>query len=76
VPAFRNGALPAINGVQARTQVRHDSDAQAALNEAHHVAALTALSPSDILATVEDLVTQVPDGRHYPVDELMAHGLR
>jgi hypothetical protein len=76
VPAFRNGALPAINGVQARTQVRHDSDAQAALNEAHHVAALTALSPSDILATVEDLVAQLLDGRHHPVDELMAHGLR
>ena len=54
----------------------HDREAQAALNEAHPVAALTALSPSDILATVEDLVAQRLDGRHHPVDELMAHGLR
>jgi hypothetical protein len=37
---------------------------------------LTALSPSDILNTVEDLVAQLLDGRHHPVDELMAHGLR
>jgi hypothetical protein len=34
LPAFRNGALPAINGVKERTQVSHDIDAQAALNEA------------------------------------------
>jgi hypothetical protein len=53
VPAFRNGALPAINGVQERTQVSHDTDAQAALNEARHAAALKARSPSDALATEE-----------------------
>jgi hypothetical protein len=56
--------------------VRHDSDAQAKLNEARHARALTALSPSDVLATVEDLVAQMGDVRHPPVDELVAHGPR
>ena len=54
----------------------HDSDAQAELNEARHAAALKALSPSDVLATVDDLVAPMRDGRHHPVDELVAHGLR
>ena len=54
----------------------HDSDAQAELNEACHAAALKALSPSDVLATVGDLVAQMLDGRHHPVDELVAHGLQ
>jgi hypothetical protein len=76
VPAFRNGALPAINGVKERTQVSHDLDAQAELNEARHAAALKVLSPSDVLATVYDLVAQMLDVRHYPVYELVAHGLR
>jgi hypothetical protein len=76
VPAFRNGALPAINGVKERTQVSHDSDAQAALNEARHARVLKALSPSDVLATVDDLVAQMLDARHHPVDELEAHGPR
>jgi hypothetical protein len=76
VPAFRNGALPAIIGVQERTQVSHDSDARAELNEARHARALKALSPSDVLATVEDLVAQLLEARHHPVDELVAHGLR
>jgi hypothetical protein len=56
--------------------VSHDSDAQAELNEARHAAALKALSPSDVLATVDDLVAQMLDVRHHPVDELVAHGLR
>jgi hypothetical protein len=76
LPAFRNGALPAINGVQGRTEVSHDSDTQAALNEARHADALKALSPSDVLATVDDLAAQMLDARHHPVDELVAHGLR
>jgi hypothetical protein len=76
VPAFRNGTLPAIIGVQEWTQVRHGSDAQAARNEARHARALKALSPSEVLATVDDLVAQLLEARHYPVDEPMAHGPR
>ena len=76
MPAFRNGALPAINGVQGRTEVSHDTDAQAALNEARHADAWKALSPSEVLATVDDLVAQMLDARHHPVDELEAHGPR
>ena len=75
-PAFRNGALSAINGVQERTQGSHDTDAQAALNEARYARALKALSPSDVLAAVDDLVAQMLDARHHPVDELEAHGPR
>jgi hypothetical protein len=56
--------------------VSHDIDAQAELNEARHADALKALSPSDVLATVEDLVAQMLEARHHPVDELVAHGLR
>jgi hypothetical protein len=76
VSAFRNGAPPAINRVQERTRVRHDTDAQAALHEARHARALKARSPSDVLATVGDLVAQLPEARHHPVDELVAHGPR
>jgi hypothetical protein len=76
VPAFRNGALPAIIGVKERTQGSHDIDAQAELNEARHADALKALCPSDVLATVEDLVAQMLEARHHPVYEPVAHGLR
>jgi hypothetical protein len=76
VPAFRNGALPAIIGVQERTRVSHDSEAQAALHEARHADALKARSPSDVLATVDDLVAQLLEARHHPVDALVAHGPR
>ncbi len=51
----------------------HDTDAQAELNEARHVRALKALSLSDVLATKDDLVAQMLDARHHPVDELEAH---
>jgi hypothetical protein len=44
--------------------------------EARHVRALKALSLSDVLATVDDLVAQMLDARHHPVDELVAHGPR
>jgi hypothetical protein len=39
--------------------VSDDSDAQAELNEACHADALKALSPNDVLATVDDLVAQM-----------------
>ena len=37
---------------------------------------LKALRPSDVLATVDDLVAQMLEARHHPVDELEAHGPR
>ena len=54
----------------------HDTDAQAELNEARHARALTAFSPSDVLATVDDLAAQMLEARHHPVYELVAHGPR
>jgi hypothetical protein len=56
--------------------VSHDIDAQAERNEARHARALKALSLSDVLATKDDLVAQMLDARHHPVDELEAHGPR
>jgi hypothetical protein len=53
--------------------VRHGTDAQAARNEARHARALKALCPSAVLATVDELAAQIPDARHRPVDELVAH---
>ncbi len=54
----------------------HDTDAQAELNEARHARALKALSPGDVLATVDDLAAQIPDARHHPLYDLVAHCLR
>ena len=71
LPAFRNGALAAINGVKERPQVSYDSDAQAALNEARHARVLKALSPSDVLATVDDLVAQMLEARHHHRSEMV-----
>jgi hypothetical protein len=56
--------------------VSHGTDAQAELNEARHARALTAFSPSDVLATVDDLAAQMLEARHHPVYELVAHGPR
>jgi hypothetical protein len=54
--------------------VRHGTNAQAERNEARHARALKALCPSNVLATVDELAAQIPDVRHHPVDELVAHG--
>ena len=51
----------------------YDLDARAELNEARHARALKALSPSDVLATEDNLVAQMLDARHHPVYELVAH---
>jgi hypothetical protein len=56
--------------------VSHGTDAQAELNEARHARALKARSPSDVLASVDDLAAQLPEARHHPVNELVAHGPR
>ena len=54
----------------------HDTGVQAELNEARHARALKALSPSDVLATVDDLAARIPDARHHPLYDLVAHCLR
>jgi len=54
----------------------HDTDAQAELNEERHERALKALSPSDALATVDELVAQILDARHHPLYDLVAHCLQ
>jgi hypothetical protein len=56
--------------------VSHDIDAQAELNEARHACALKALSSSDVPAAEDDLVAQMLDARHHPVDKLEAHSPR
>jgi hypothetical protein len=53
--------------------VSYDLDARAELNEARHARALKALSPSDVLATEDNLVAQMLDARHHPSYELVAH---
>lgn len=57
-------------------RLSHDTDAQAEFNEARHARALKALSPSDVLAAVDDLAAQVPDARHHPLYDLVVHCLR
>jgi hypothetical protein len=54
----------------------HDTDAQAELNEARHARALKALSPGDVLATVDDLVAQFLEARDHPLYGLVAHCLQ
>jgi hypothetical protein len=54
----------------------YDTEAQAELSEARHARALKALSPSDVLATVDDLAAQILDARHHPLYDLVAHCLR
>jgi hypothetical protein len=54
----------------------YDTDAQAELNEARHARALKALSPGDVLATVDDLAARILDARHHPLYDLVAHCLR
>jgi hypothetical protein len=54
----------------------HDTDARAELNEARHARVLKALSPGDVLATVDDLVSQILDARHHPLYDLVVHCLQ
>jgi hypothetical protein len=48
---------------------------QAGLNNERYERALKALSSSDVLATVDDLVAQMPNPHHHPVYALVVHGL-
>jgi hypothetical protein len=56
--------------------VSHDIDTQAELNDERYERALKALSPSDVLATVDDLVAQMLNARDHPLYALVAHCLR
>jgi hypothetical protein len=53
----------------------HDIDLEAELNEARHARALRTLSPSDVLATVDELVAEIADARDHPLYSLVAHCL-
>jgi hypothetical protein len=54
----------------------HDIDTQAELNDERYARALKALSPSDVLATVDDLVAQIPNAHAHPLYALVAHCLQ
>ena len=55
--------------------VSHDIDAQAELNAERYEHALKALSPSDVLATVDDLVSQIVNAQDHPLHALVEHCL-
>jgi hypothetical protein len=59
-----------------RYPVSHDIDSQAELNDERYERALKALSPSDVLATVDDLVAQILNARDHPLYALVVHCLR
>jgi hypothetical protein len=56
--------------------VSHDIDIQAELNAERYERALKALSPSDVLATVDDLVSQIVNAHDHPLHALVAHCLQ
>ena len=56
--------------------VSHDIDTQAELNDECYEWALKALSPSDALATMDDLVAQILKARNHPLYALMVHRLQ
>ena len=56
--------------------VSHDIDVQAELNAERYEHALKALSPSDVLATVDDLVSQIVDAHDHSLHALVEHCLR
>jgi hypothetical protein len=57
-------------------RVEHDIDTQAELNDERYKRALKALSPSDVLATVDDLVAQILTARDHPLCALGVHCLQ
>jgi hypothetical protein len=56
--------------------VSHDIDTQAELNDERYERALKALSPSDVLATVDDLVAQMLNARDHPLYALVVQCLQ
>jgi hypothetical protein len=56
--------------------VSHDIDTQAELNDERYEQALKALSPSNVLATVDDLVAHILNARDHPLYALVVHCLQ
>jgi hypothetical protein len=56
--------------------VSYDIDTQAELSDERYEHALKALSLSDVLATVDDVVAQIPNPHDHPLYALVAHCLR
>jgi hypothetical protein len=56
--------------------ISHDIDTQAELNDERYERALQALGPSDVLATVDDLVAQMLTAREHPLYALVVHCLQ
>ena len=56
--------------------VSHDIDTYAELNDERYEWALKALSPSNALATMYDLVAQILKARNHPLYALMVHRLQ
>ena len=54
----------------------HDIDTQAELNQERYEHALKGLSPSDVLATVDDLVAQISAAHDHPLYALVRHCLQ
>ena len=54
----------------------HDIATQAELNEKRYERAVKALSPGDVLATVDDMVSQILDAHDHPLYDLVIHCLR
>jgi hypothetical protein len=59
-----------------RYQNSHDIDTQAELNAKRYEHALKTLSPRAVLATVDDLVSQIVDAHDHPLYALVTHCLR
>jgi hypothetical protein len=55
--------------------VGHDIATEAECHEARYARALKALSPSDVLATVDDMVAQIVDSPNHPLYDLVVHCL-
>jgi hypothetical protein len=56
--------------------VSHDIDTQAELNAERYEHALKALSPSDVLDTVDDVVVQIPNPHDHPLYALVVRCLQ
>ena len=51
--------------------IRHEIDTRAELNAERYEQALKGLSPSDVLATVDDMVAQIVDAHAHPLHALV-----
>jgi hypothetical protein len=56
--------------------VGHDIATEAEFNEERYERALKALSPSDVLATVDDMVSQILDSHDHPLYDLVVYCLQ